>query len=298
MVLLDVNILWFFLSTSLVVLMQAQAVRLAATNRQLAASEVALRGENGELGSANQQLAELGAAKSELLANVEYEILAPLRSILTAAEMARGDCQDPILTSRCLTTVVSECENLEKIVQSLPTNDEVERRGLWWLEARVDIASVVRIAAATMGPVAHRTGVQVDVDCPDELPTVWADHDRLVHVVDVLLDNAIMLSRQGGRVELVAKTTGPEVLISVAQCSGSTRAFDPGVFDAGIADRPAHERENATPTGRMLWLRMCKEVVENRHGRIWVEQHESGGSIFKIAFSHGSYEGRDVVYAG
>ena len=43
MVVVDVSILWLFLASALVVLMQAQALRLAKTNRELAASEHALR---------------------------------------------------------------------------------------------------------------------------------------------------------------------------------------------------------------------------------------------------------------
>lgn len=297
MVFVDVNILWIFLSSALVVLMQAQALRLAATNRQLAASEVSLKGQNGELGSANVQLAELGAAKSEVLANVEYEFIAPLISIVSAAELAKEEADASALTKRCLSTIVSECSNLERIVKALPTNDAVERRGLWWLEARVDVASVVRAAAATMAAVAKRSGIQIDVQCADDLPTIWADHDRLVHVLDVLLDNTIMLSRSGGRIELAAKMTGPEVVLSVSQCTGSTRAFDHSIFDRKLETSREIGKDDGLSDGRLLWLRMCKEIVENRHGRIWAEPHVSGGSVFKVAFSHGAYEGKDTVYA-
>jgi K+-sensing histidine kinase KdpD len=298
-VVVDINILWFFLSSSLVVLMQAQALRLASTNRELAASEANLKGQNGELGSANEQLAELGVAKSEVLANVEYEFVAPLVAIVSAAELAKEDEESTVLTKRCLTTIVSECSNLERIVKSLPTNDELERRGLWWLEARVEVAAVIQTAASTMASVAKRSGVQLEIDCAEDLPTIWADHDRLVHVLDVLLDNTIMLSRAGGRIELGAKVTGPEVVLSVTQCTGSTRAFDASIFDTKLKTdaEPGENGDDGMSDGRLLWLRMCKEIVENRHGRIWAEPHESGGSVFKVAFSHSAYEARDTVYA-
>lgn len=300
MVVLDINILWVFLSTAIVVLMQAQALRLASTNRELAASEAALRGRNGELGSVNEQLAELGAVKSELLANVEHELTAPLGAIVTAAEMAKSELESPALTSRCLSTILSECNNLDRILKALPTSDEKERHGLWWLESRVEVQSVIQAAAATMQSIAKRVSVVLEIDCADSLPSIWADHDRLVHVVSVLLDNAIMLSRPGTAVVLAAKNTGPEVVISVTQPFGSTREYDGAIFDGETkrtSTAGAGADAESISSGRLLWLRMCKEIVENRHGRIWVERHERGGSIFKVAFSHTAYEGRDTVYA-
>lgn len=297
MVVVDVNILWFFLSSSLVVLMQAQALRLARTNRELAANEVELRGENGQLGSANEQLAEIGNAKNELLASVEHEVVAPLGAIVIAAEMARADGDATTLTNHCLSTILAECSKLERVVEALPTTDEREHHGLWWLESRVDVVSAVRTAASTMEAVAKRAGVQLLVECEDVLPTVWADHDRLVHVLSVLLDNAIMLSRPGSAVSLSAKSTGPEIVMAITQRSGSTRRFDPDIFVAREGDDGPVGDDEKISSGRLLWLKMCKEIVENRNGRIWTERHESGGSIFKVAFSDTSYEGRDIVYA-
>ena len=64
MMVVDIGILWLFLGSALVVLRQAQAIRLAKTNRELASSEAALRARNAEAAS------RLSNVRSELSTEV------------------------------------------------------------------------------------------------------------------------------------------------------------------------------------------------------------------------------------
>jgi signal transduction histidine kinase len=301
MVVLDVNILWMFLGTSLVVLMQAQAVRLAKTNRELAESEAALKGRNAQLDDANERLTELGVVKTQLLSNVEHEVLPPVGAIVSAAALVKGEEHATPLARQCAATILAECERLARIMETLPTTPERECRGLYWLEARVEMDRVVQDAVDCIRPIADRVGVELNCDIAADMPAVWADHDRLVHVLTTLLDNAILFSAPRGIVSVQAVARGPEILIVIAQCNGSARAFDPQLLgsrlEAGMNGSVRAVTSGADNAARNLGLRMCREIVEDRRGRIWVEPHTSGGTVFKVAFPATSYEARDASYA-
>lgn len=302
MVVLDIGILWMFLGTSLVVLMQAQAVRLAKTNRELAESEMALKSRNAQLDDANERLTELGVVKSQLLSNVEHEVLPPVGAIVSAAALVKAEESATPLVRQCASTILAECERLSRIMEALPTTAQRECKGLYWLESRVDLDRVIESAVECIMPIATRMGVQVECEVADDMPAVWADYDRLAHVLTTLLDNAVLYSASPGRVSVHAQSRGPEVLIVIAQCNGASRPFDPDLLGQhskeGINGRLRAATAGVDNAAANLGLRMCREIVEDRRGRIWVEAHANGGTVFKVAFPASSYEARDASYAG
>jgi signal transduction histidine kinase len=186
-------------------------------------------------------------------------------------------------------------------MEALPTTPERECRDLYWLESRVDIDEIVDAATECIAPIAQRVGVTLTTHVEPGLPSIWADHDRLVHVVSTLLDNAVLFSTARGVVSIDACSSGPEVLITIMQKSGSTRPFDSELLGerreaATNGSRGAADAGSGIH-GKNLGLRMCREIVEDRRGRIWCEPHDTGGTTFKVAFPATCYEGRDAGYA-
>jgi signal transduction histidine kinase len=118
------------------------------------------------------------------------------------------------------------------------------------------------------------------------LPSVIGDKDRLVQVVTNLLGNSIKFTPEFGRIVIksgLGKDVSSEKENSMVIVS---------ISDTGIGIAPENfERIFETfgqvgntlkdkPKGTGLGLPICKKIIENFGGKIWVESELKKGSTF------------------
>lgn len=131
--------------------------------------------------------------------------------------------------------------------------------------------------AAVKGLIAER-GVQVEI--LSDLPSVYVDRQRLLEVLQNLLENAIkyMGTQSKPSIQIGAETAGSMILVHV--------------LDNGIGIDPKyHERIfglfnqlDPTQEGTGIGLALAKRIVEVHGGRIWVES-EGNGTGSKFCFT-------------
>ena len=138
----------------------------------------------------------------------------------------------------------------------------------------IDLRRALDAALRNLGPAIEES--QAKVTC-GELPAVTADTTQLVQLFQNLVGNAIKY--HGPR--------PPEIRISVRQ---EHQQYVFAVADNGIGIAPEHHerifkvferlhtREEYPGTG--IGLAICKKIVENHGGRIWVESNVGEGSTF------------------
>jgi signal transduction histidine kinase/DNA-binding response OmpR family regulator len=115
------------------------------------------------------------------------------------------------------------------------------------------------------------------VGCPETLPLVHADPDRLAQVLSNLLDNALKFTTHG---EISLSCEGDDhpgfVRIAVADtgCGIDADAL-PKIFDRLYQSANTAELSRK---GLGLGLHICKQLVELQGGRIWAESKEDEGT--------------------
>jgi signal transduction histidine kinase len=76
-------------------------------------------------------------------------------------------------------------------------------------------------------PLAARKGHSLTVDVEPRLPTLYADREKVAHIVGNLLSNAIDFTPPGGRVWVTARRTtserGPVLLVEVGTPGSGSR---------------------------------------------------------------------------
>lgn len=295
MVVIDVNILWLFLASALVVLMQAQALRLAKTNRELAASEHALRVRNSELDEANSRLSEVDVLKSRFLAGITQEIRRPLDTLLSEVGLLRRHhSQDPRLIEKVSSSIVDEGEQLARLIDSLSERASNETFKFEWSETQVDPSAMLQEAVSTLKSVADRRKVEIHCTAPSGLSPVWAHHDRFVHALVLLLDSAVTYTPENGVVEADVLRAGPEVIFQITQRHGT------GISQERIDDVLAGStnaislEDDGMHAG--FTLRLCRDIVANHHGRFWIDSTPTLGTVFYVALPAVQYERRAATY--
>jgi signal transduction histidine kinase len=296
MVVVDVGLLWVFLGSALVVLMQAQAIRLATTNRQLAASEAALRLRNTELDSVNSRLSEIDKLKNRFLAGVARELRRPLVTLVSESKLLlRHAYQGTDSVERIASAVVAEGEHLVRLIEELPERGDVDWQVVDASESKVDPSVAIRAAVATIATVAKCQGVEVQCQAPDDLSPVWANYERLVHTLVLLLDSAITYTPAGREVIAEVEGAGPEIVFHIRQPAGKGLSESKIRQIASLARRDgksAHEE----PLGGFT-LALCREIIESHRGRFWIEAGNSTGTIFHIALPAIRYEPLSATYS-
>lgn len=297
MVVVDVNILWVFLASALVVLMQAQALRLAKTNRDLAASEHALRVRNAELDSANSRLSEVDVLKSRFLAGITQEIRRPLDALLSEVNLLkRHHTQDPNLVEKMSSAIVDEGEQLARVIESLSERASNESFKFAWSETQVDPSAMLEAAVSTLKSVATRRKVEIRCTAPLGLSPVWAHHDRFVHGLVLLLDSAVTYTPENGVVEADVLRAGPEVIFQITQRHGTTLTQEKIDEILSSSTNSLNVSDDGLHSG--FALRLCRDIVANHHGRFWIDSTPTLGTVFYVALPAVQYERRAATYAG
>jgi chemotaxis family two-component system sensor kinase Cph1 len=131
-------------------------------------------------------------------------------------------------------------------------------------------AALVQEAVALVAGRLRQRGVAVAVAAG--LPTVWGDRARLVEVLQNLVDNAA---------KFMGEQRQPRVEIGVREQAGEKVFFvrDNGIgIDPRFRDRVFGLFEKLDPDseGSGVGLALIKRIVDQHHGRVWVESEGKG----------------------
>lgn len=296
----------------------AQVRALVATSRSLADGDLAARApvladdEVGELAAAvNHMAAELQAShetletrvdertrevhrllreRTELFASLSHELRTPIAIILSEARMRR----DPTYRRRsgqaaAWTAVETSAGQLLAHVNAIL---ELARAESGRLEVHPTDVAVNEALAPVWADIERLTeagGIGLDVDVPDDLPTVRVDVARLHQILVNLVDNAVKYTPPGGRVGVSAAPRNGHVDLSISD-TGIGIPIDVGdrVFEPFYRVEEARTHAGQPSTG--LGLALAKRLVEAQDARITYVSEPGCGSTFTITLARASRE--------
>jgi signal transduction histidine kinase len=240
-----------------------------------------------QLRVALERISELEARdglKTQLLANISHDLRTPLTAVITHAEILRDGILGE-LTERQLDSIggiINGGRQLLDQVGEILTYARGAADQLTISRTRFPLSDIVVQLSAINEPLVAKKGLVLLADVPDELEPVFADREKVAHIVGNLLGNAIDFTSAGGQVWVRAKR---ETSAYGAECVVE-------VGDTGIGIAPDHHdlvfREFAQVDssasrphhGTGLGLTIARKLVELHGGRIWVESELGEGSRF------------------
>ena len=225
---------------------------------------------------------ELERLRSEFVSTVSHEFRTPLALIkgyiatLLRQDLNLGDGT----RKRFLRNIDEAADRMSRLIDELLSLSRIEA-GLLELELQLlDLRELVAEVLERLGLEANHC--QLVAQLPPQELVVQADADKVERVLLNLLTNAMKFSPEGGTVTVEVQWTEapPGVLISVTdQGSGIPPEHLDRVFDKFY--RAGDELVKKT-NGVGLGLYICKSIVEQHGGRIWVESTPGEGSTFKF----------------
>jgi Na+/proline symporter/nitrogen-specific signal transduction histidine kinase len=249
--------------------------RLEQKSRELEAASAELR-------AANVQLRDLDEMKDDFLGTVSHELRTPMTSIRAFAQILADTPELAVDRRReFLDIIVKESERLTRLINQILDLEKLDSGRNAWNMDDVDPARVIRDSiAATQGLLSERE-VELLLDLPSALPAVHADRDRLHQIMVNLLSNAFdFCDRDHGSVRIGAVVEAPYLRISVSDNgAGVPETARDAIFDK-FQQSGARPSGGALRTG--LGLAICRRIVEQFGGRIWIEDTGRPGACFSF----------------
>jgi len=237
-----------------------------------------LRVKSQELALAYQQLAEQEYAQHEFLSSIAHELRTPLTASYDYLQTIRMG----MIHGEAFTTALDTVEkNLQKIIALVNDILFLQEMELILMEFEpVDIGKIARSVVERLRTRVSQNGIQMRLSIAPELPQVNADARTMDRVVNILLDNAIKFSPNGGDIRVEVGFDDDTVWLKVIDSGvGIPPEAMPRLFRRFFR---LDEVGGYLFTGTGMGLSIARQVVEQHHGNILVESELGEGSTFTV----------------
>ena len=228
------------------------------------------------------ELRRLERVRRDFVANVSHEFKTPLTAIQGFAETLLGGALDDRANRKRFVEIIREhARRLARLTDDLLKLARIEAGRLEVEFRPVSVEGLVTSCVETTRLRAEAKGLQIQVRLEERLPAVRGDAAQLGEVLQNLVDNAVLYTPPGGQIDVLARSNGREVVVTVVDTGiGIPESDLERIFERFYRVDSDRSRE-AGGTG--LGLAIARHIVDAHGGRIWVESAVGQGSRFHFS---------------
>lgn len=223
---------------------------------------------------------ELERMKDEFVSIVSHELRTPMTSLGGSLSLVLDGTVGEINEDQkeLLEIAKNNTTRLIRLINDILDISKIESGKIKMKSDKVSVPEIVRDSLAGIASFSNNYGVSLSSDVEEGIPEFLGDRDRLIQVVTNLLSNAIKFSPRGGTVYLKAWHDDEMLHMSVRdEGIGIPPEYHDKVFEKFQQVDSSAVREKG---GTGLGLPICKAIVEEHDGAMWVESEPGKGSTF------------------
>lgn len=239
--------------------------------------ENTFRDEMGEMvESINEmslKIAQSERVKSEFISSISHELRTPLTAITGWGETLIYNESLDEDTSAGISIMLKEARRLTDMVEELLEFTRMEDGRFTLNVEPVDLAAELEDSILTYRELFNQDDFKIHYSpCPDELPLIPADPNRLKQVFLNLFDNATKYGLEGKRLDIGVETRGDYIAVVL-------RDFGPGIPADEIDNvkMKFYKGSNSKERGSGIGLSVCDEIIRYHGGRLELENADGGG---------------------
>jgi signal transduction histidine kinase len=235
------------------------------------------------------------ASIGELAAGVAHEINNPIFSIREFADLILEDTAKDAPAYGMLETIIREANRIADIVRNLLEFSRPSEANF----NPIQLQDVWELVYKLVGQSFYKQNIQLEVDIPEDLPSLKARGQQLQQVLLNLLTNArdALLEKYPDpqrhpekRITVRASQVENKFALTYPDSQEITEVIMLTVRDEGVGISSENQERLFTPffttkrpkSGSGLGLSICHKIIEEHHGRIEVESEEGKFTEFRI----------------
>ncbi len=220
--------------------------------------------------------------RREFIANVSHELRTPLTNVKSYAEtiISAGDELPAELRSNFMGVIVSEADRMTRIVKDLLTLSKFDYGKMEMNISRFPFAEAVSNVCKAVALDAQNHGHTFAVTCPEDLPEVNGDRERIEQVIMNIISNAIKYTADGGTIAVTAGIRDKNVFVQVSDNGVGIPEKDlPRLFERFYRVDKARSRATG---GTGLGLSIAREILAQHQGHIQIDSVYGEGTDVTI----------------
>jgi len=217
--------------------------------------------------------------KNDFISMVSHELKTPLTSLSAYIQMvAKFNKNSDGFTSEALLKAIKQVNKMTTMINGFLNVSRIESGRLHVDLQYFDLADLVR---ETQDETKSAISSHNIIFAPVQPTLVLADKDKIGHIVNNLISNAVKYSPGGSIIQVACITVGETALISVKDEGIGVRPEDRERIFERFFRSEGPEMKSISGFGIGLYL--CRDIVERHEGKIWVESEIGKGSTFKFS---------------
>ena len=269
--------------------------------KYISSKALAIRNQTGNITSltgVNFDITDLKEGTERLISKLNEELLRSNKELENFAYIASHDLQEPLRMVTCFTQLLAKqfnetlddnakeyigfavdaAKQMYDLINGLLDYSGISRKEITFSE--VDMNKIIDSVKANLGLIIKEKNCRIETD---DLPVVFAESNQMIQLFQNLIANGIKFSKNDPHIYISSKTEKTHFLFSVKDegIGIETKYFDK-IFEIFKRLMPKDQYE-----GTGIGLAICKRIVENHDGKIWVESEPGMGSVFHFTLYKG-----------
>lgn len=211
--------------------------------------------------------------KNEFISSISHELRTPLTSIKGwAITLNSGNLYGNETLKSGLEIIEEESDRLTHMVEELLDFSRLAAGKITLKMGDVDIESLMNHILKQLSPRANVENIKFTLDCPDSLPRIYGDENRLKQVFINLLDNAFKFTPKGGEIIFSANKDGNNIKVSVKDSGCGIPPEDlPYVKEKFYKGKSSNSKIG-------LGLSICDEIISMHGGKLGIKSKIGAGT--------------------
>ncbi|PCJ95029.1 MAG: histidine kinase [Flavobacteriaceae bacterium] len=224
-----------------------------------------------------EELSEINETKDKLFSIIGHDLRGPIGALQGLLKMyVEGDVKKSEFLS-FIPRLHEDVNHISFTLNNLLSWGQTQMKGTITRPTKISIKTIVADNINLLSKGANNKSIRIVNRIPENT-LAWSDSNQIDIVIRNLISNALKFTPENGMITIEAQSKKEDWLISVKDTGiGMDKETQEKLFEKS-SNFTTHGTNNEKGTG--LGLSLCKEMIENNKGTIWVDSIIRKGTNF------------------